>query len=121
MNARARTALLLLVLALGLTLLAACGGPSDTFAGTWVEPSDTSTQMVIDKNDDGSYTIKDPDGSNAWTAAPSGNTLKGTVAYTPKGASKPVDVAVAVTITGETGKFVVSVNGASQSFDLKRK
>jgi hypothetical protein len=114
-------ALVVFVLALCLVPLAGCGGPKDAFAGTWVEAADSSSQMIIAKNADGSYTIKDPDGSHAWTSTPAGNVLKGTVAATPPGSTESVNVDISVTITGETGKLTVTYQGASQSYDIKRK
>jgi hypothetical protein len=112
-------ALAALLVAIVATVVAACGS-SDQFAGTWVDAASPDQAMIIEKNGDGSYTVKDPDGKNSWKGTASGDTLSGNLDYDAGGA-KPVTVDVSVVVNGDTGKFTMAYNGKSQSLDIKRK
>ena len=80
----------LVVVVLALSVAAGCG-ESDEWAGTWVQTTDRSTGLEIEKRDDGKYDVHDPDGSNAFVATvQSDGTLTGTVTIEGTGDTPPV-------------------------------
>ena len=111
------------VVVLTLSVAAGCG-ESDEWAGTWVQTTDRSTGLEIEKRDDGKYDVHDPDGSNAFVATlQSDGTLTGTV--TIKGAEGAAPVTADVKMERRNnGILFVSMKTGGQTFaqfDLTRQ
>jgi hypothetical protein len=113
---------ILFALALSLALAAGCG-TNDKWVGTWVKVDDSNTGLEIEKKNDTTYNVHDPDGSNAFDATLEGNTLSGTT--TTDAGGKPITVDVTLTIgdSGDTMKFSMMTAGLDQpmTWDLKKK
>lgn len=128
MAARSRATLwlavgvILLALALALALAAGCGS-SDKWVGTWARVDSENTQLVIEKKNDTTYNVHDPDGKNAFDATLSGDTLSGTTTTDVGGKPTDVDVTLTIGSTGDTMKLSMMTAGLDKplTWDLKKK
>lgn len=112
----------LVVLAVALLLVAACGS-SDKWEGTWVQVDDTETGLEISKVDDSTYKVADPDGSNEFTTTVSsdGNSLTGTLNMAGEG-EKAAMADVTMTMKDDTHiSFVVTAGGQTITYELQKK
>ena len=110
----------LVIVAFALGGVAGCGS-SDKWAGTWVVVGDEGTGFEIDKKDATTYNVHDPDGSNAFDATLSGNTLTGRLDTTANG--QPVTGDVTITMNGDKLSLKIVVDGVKKPIlmELKKK
>lgn len=109
----------LVIIGFALVLVAGCGN-SDPWEGTWVKVDDDKTGLEIEKKSDTVYNVHDPDGSNAFDATLSGDTLTGKVTLPVEG-SDPIQADVTLTRNGDKMTFALKAAGQNMSWDLEKK
>lgn len=109
--------LVIVAFALALAVVAGCG-TSDKWVGTWVNDNNgQKTALEIEKKNDTTYTVHDPDGKNAFDATLSGNTLTGTLTITSAG-GQSVKGDVTITLNGDTMKFSIASDSLKQPITM---
>ena len=121
-----RGVLVTIAVALCLWSLPACGNgaggspAADKWVGTWVVVNDEGTGFEIEKKNATTYNVHDPDGSNAFDATLSGNTLTGKLITTsPDG--KPVKADVTIALNGDKLDLRIVVDGVKKPILMELK
>ena len=108
------------LVAFALVAVAGCGS-SDKWEGTWLVVGNEGTGFKIEKKDATTYNVHDPDGSNAFDATLSGDTLTGKLDTTANG--KPIKADVTLVLTGDQLKLTMAIKGVEKPvvMELKKK